>query len=131
MTLISERNMLYKRTVIHSSRIRINYLSKHKYLPIINQWSYFLSKSSNNKIIFLRHRWLKTHIYLYRYWNIECGSPSPAREKNKDIVCLENGFKLGVEQRVRIYKQNLAGLDVSLSKIYLSKKTHTSHWWWE
>lgn len=53
------------------------------------------------------------------------GSPSPAREKNKDIVCPEKGFKLGVEQRVRIYKQNLGGLDVSLPKIYLSKNTRT------
>lgn len=46
-------------------------------------------------------------------------------EKNKDIVCLEKGFKLGVEQRVGIYKQNFGGLDVSLPKIYLSKKTRT------
>lgn len=46
-------------------------------------------------------------------------------EKNKDIVCLEKGFKLGVEQRVRIYKQNLGALDVSLPKIYLSKNTRT------
>lgn len=67
MTLISERNMLYKRTVIHSSRIRINYLSKHKYLPIINQSSYFLSKSSNNKIIFV----YTFNISLYTILNFE------------------------------------------------------------
>lgn len=60
MILILERNMFYKRTVIYSLRIRINYLSKYKYLLIycnkLINLSYFLLKFSNNKIIFFRYR---------------------------------------------------------------------------